>query len=174
MRRLSLLLRKTPPNPKADSGRRRDVSDRLAAVCFLVTRLFVIVSSAPDSLSSDTHPTPPHTHHHHPRSQLQLYFPECLQYLLEAKKAQQSLESTYKQLDSVSLEDDVKLTPVHILSCITVRRGNKSNMVLIMAFLSPSRVKSALKENGEKRSARHSTQRRRIRTSMPQKQMLKK
>lgn len=27
---------------------------------------------------------------------------QCPQYLMEAKKAQQSLESTYKQLDSVS------------------------------------------------------------------------
>lgn len=33
---------------------------------------------------------------------LSLYSYECLQYLMEAKKAQQSLESTYKQLDSVS------------------------------------------------------------------------
>lgn len=33
-----------------------------------------------------------------------VYFYECLQYLLDAKKAQQNLESTYKQLDSVSLE----------------------------------------------------------------------
>ena len=34
-----------------------------------------------------------------------VYFYECLQYLMEAKKAQQSLESTYKQLDSVSLKE---------------------------------------------------------------------
>lgn len=34
---------------------------------------------------------------------LSLYFYGCLQYLMDAKKAQQSLESTYKQLDSVSL-----------------------------------------------------------------------
>lgn len=32
-----------------------------------------------------------------------VYFYECLQYLMEAKKAQQSLESTFKQLDNVSL-----------------------------------------------------------------------
>lgn len=36
---------------------------------------------------------------------LLVYFYECLQYLMEAKKAQQSLESTYKQLDSVSLKE---------------------------------------------------------------------
>lgn len=40
---------------------------------------------------------------------LTVYFYECLQYLMEAKKAQQCLESTYKQLDSVSLVLDKKL-----------------------------------------------------------------
>lgn len=58
----------------------------------------------PPTLCHLTPPPPP------PRSQLKLYFHECLQYLLEAKKAQQSLESTYKQLDSVSLEDDVNVS----------------------------------------------------------------
>lgn len=37
-----------------------------------------------------------------------VYFYECLQYLMEAKKAQQSLESTYKQLDSVSPDTEFK------------------------------------------------------------------
>lgn len=40
-----------------------------------------------------------------------VYFYECLQYLMEAKKAQQSLESTYKQLDIVSLTQAVLYIP---------------------------------------------------------------
>lgn len=44
-----------------------------------------------------------------------LRFYECPQYLMEAKKAQQSLESTYKQLDSVS---PTKASIIIFLQCI--------------------------------------------------------
>lgn len=44
-----------------------------------------------------------------------LCFYECVQYLMEAKKAQQSLESTYKQLDSVS---PTKASVIMLLQCI--------------------------------------------------------
>lgn len=53
-----------------------------------------------DYMSAPTHCCLFHCHLTHLFS---VYFYECLQYLMEAKKAQQCLESTYKQLDSVSL-----------------------------------------------------------------------
>lgn len=97
------------PNPSVDSHCRRDVSNRHAAVCFRVMQcdfcvllfLLRLPLHVADTLCHLTPAPPPQT---------KLYFYECLQYLLEAKKAQQSLESTYKQLDSVSLEEEeVKL-----------------------------------------------------------------
>lgn len=100
----------TTLQPCTDSHCRRDVSVRHTAICFpvcYVTWLFeVIVYSVSEptycclspSLSSDPPPLP---------SSHSGYFYECLQYLMEAKRAQQSLESTYKQLDSVSVKQGV-------------------------------------------------------------------
>lgn len=116
MRRRPPPLRKTP-NPSADSHCRRDVSNRHAAVCFRVMpcdfcMLLFLLRLPLHVADTLCHLTPA------PRQTKLYFFYECLQYLLEAKKAQQSLESTYKQLDSVSLEEEeVKLMySIHIWS----------------------------------------------------------
>lgn len=83
---------------------RRDVSNRHTGICFLVCyvvwllEVIVYSVSTPYTLSRCLSPC----HLTRLPSSHSVYFYECLQYLMEAKKAQQSLESTYKQLDSVS------------------------------------------------------------------------
>lgn len=111
--------------PSADSDCRHDVSNRHTGICFLVCcpvcfvtvcrLLWILPLHMALSLSlflclPFCHLIPSYS----------VYFYECLQYLMEAKKAQQSLESTYKQLDSVSLKKASIILDVSCWICFFV------------------------------------------------------
>lgn len=68
------------------------------------TLLFVFLSNLQCGFSRSSFilSSPTHVSLCHKTSLSFLFLYKCLQYLMEVKKAQQSLESTYKQLDYVS------------------------------------------------------------------------
>ena len=79
---------------------------RHTGICFLVCYVLWLSEVIVYSASAPAHGCLSVCHLTRLPSSHSVYFYECLQYLMEAKKAQQSLESTYKQLDSVSLKDE--------------------------------------------------------------------
>uniref|UniRef100_A0A671X1P0 Thyroid hormone receptor interactor 10a n=1 Tax=Sparus aurata TaxID=8175 RepID=A0A671X1P0_SPAAU len=73
---------------------------RHTGICFLVCYVLWLLEVIVYSVSAPAHGCLSVCHLTRLPSSHSVYFYECLQYLMEAKKAQQSLESTYKQLDS--------------------------------------------------------------------------
>lgn len=102
-------------HPCTGSHCRRDVSNRHTGICFLVCYVVWLLEVIVYSVSAPTHVCLSLCHLIRLPSSHLVYFYECLQYLMEAKKAQQSLESTYKQLDTVSLKEAFVIIEVSLL-----------------------------------------------------------